>query len=319
MAAYGGSALLSLTPPKGFEPLFIDDYYSLIEWLRNVPVRSAAGTVYFHTGVGLLDSVNQRTLLAQEDSSIVIRNNNQEKIKLEFHQQLIGGKSNQTLQIENIVMEDAPTLIQNGFYDILAILENGIGEISKNSTVKINGLLTDVTSVLIIPYGTTLILPNNFIFDGKSIILKGSIVGAQKMILKNSAILNIYPNSSWISLKTYNKKDFNNNNCRNVFNISSVFLEDQSSIQIRSNDSYEKEISIFYFGTLNIRSKRILKFICLLFYSFIYLFVDFLIIYQFIHSLLFLFYSFNLFFFVTFWIISFVSCILFSKRYFHLL
>ena len=139
------------------------------------------------------------------------------------------------------------------------------------------------------------------------------------MILKNSAILNIYPNSSWISLKTYNKKDFNNNNCRNVFNISSVFLEDQSSIQIRSNDSYEKEISIFYFGTLNIRSKRILKFICLLFYSFIYLFVDFLIIYQFIHSLLFLFYSFNLFFFVTFWIISFVSCILFSKRYFHLL
>ena len=275
MAAYGGSALLSLTPPKGFEPLFIDDYYSLIEWLRNVPVRSAAGTVYFHTGVGLLDSVNQRTLLAQEDSSIVIRNNNQEKIKLEFHQQLIGGKSNQTLQIENIVMEDAPTLIQNGFYDILAILENGIGEISKNSTVKINGLLTDVTSVLIIPYGTTLILPNNFVFDGKSIILKGIIVGAQKTILRNSAILNIYPNSSWISQKTYNNKDFNKNNYRNIFNISSMFLQDQSSVQIRSNDLYEKEISNFYFGTLNIRYKRILKFVCLLFYLFIYLFIHY--------------------------------------------
>ena len=270
MAAYGGTALLSLTPPTAFEPLFIDDYYSLIEWLRNSPVRSAAGTVYFHTGVGLLDFVEQRTLLAQEDSSIVIRNNNEEYIKLEFHEQFLGGNSNQTLQIETIRMKDAPTLIENGFYDILAILENGIGEISKNSTVKINGLLTDMTSVLIIPFGTTLILPDNFIFDGKLIILKGTIVGAQKSIIRNSAVLNIYPNSSWISLKTYNNKNYISNNYRNVYNISSLFLQDQSSLQIKSNDLYETEISTFHFGILNIR--------CVSYLVFVYLFVRLLLV-----------------------------------------
>ena len=253
VTAYGGTSLFVATPVVVFQPLFIDDYHSLIEWLKNAPVRSAAGTVYFHTGVGLLDFVQQRTLLAQEDSSLVIRNNNIEYIKLKYYEQLIGGINNEILKIEIIKMIDSPTIIQNGFYDILAILENGIGEIDKESTVKIFGLLTDISSVLIIPFGTTLILPYNFNFYGKLIILKGTIIGAQKVKLGNSATIDIYPNSSWIPLDLYNNRNYNNTNYKNIYNISSLMLEDYSSILIKSMDIYENEISTFYFEILNIR------------------------------------------------------------------
>jgi hypothetical protein len=252
VTAYGGSSLFTTQNATKKEPIFLDDYHTIIEWVSTASscVRSSAGIVTWHTGVGSEDFVDAFTLIAQEATAIVINNDKKEILTLEYYEynQGTGGVS---LIEKEITLTDSSTLIETSTFDVLAVLEYGIAEINNNSTLNLLGIITDTTSILKIPSGTILILPETYTFYGEEIELKGTIVGAQNLTLKNSAILKLYTNASWMSYSTYVTYKNSGGSAINSYNFSSINLEDQSGIIIMGGDY--ADYSTIYCGDLKIR------------------------------------------------------------------
>lgn len=212
-------------------------------------------------------------MISQEATSLVIDNNDNNNIILKYNVYNGQNTQNESLQINNYKLKNTYTYVNNNI-DMLVILDNSYIKI--NSNIKVQGILTDSTSKLDIPYNKILVLPTIFSFSGLEINLYGAIIGAQTLILKGYAILNIYSNSAWMSsieydkYKTYlnnnelirNNYDIHNYNYSFIFNhinISNIILEDFASIRIinyrKNNNANNSTILKISCSFLNISSQ----------------------------------------------------------------
>jgi hypothetical protein len=92
----------------------------------------------------------------------VIRNKGEENPILKYYKD--DGFGGLLTVRESVVLGDKITVIDDGFYDLLVILQNGIAQ---NKSVKIREFTTDSTATINVPCRAVLILPFNFNFGRK--------------------------------------------------------------------------------------------------------------------------------------------------------
>ena len=95
----------------------------------------------------------------------MIRNKGEENPILEYYKD--DGFGGLLTVRESVVLCDKITVIDDGFYDLLVILQNGIAQIGENKSVKIRKFTTDSTATINVPCGSVSILPFNFDFGRK--------------------------------------------------------------------------------------------------------------------------------------------------------
>jgi hypothetical protein len=206
------------------------------------------GTIFWHTGVGPVEFIEQHRTILKETKSLIINDLDERIINLAYHEYV--GNSLMTLS-RTYVMQESVTLIDNATVDTLIILNRNTLQL--NNILNISHIVINSKSSIIIPYNTILILPKHYIFFGKEIILKGTIIGADFFELSNYSKVSIYPNSSWHPTESYHNVINDHNRHKNIINITNFVLNPYSGLDVMGGDVYSFMYLKFHIGNLSIR------------------------------------------------------------------
>jgi hypothetical protein len=198
--------------------------------------------------VGPVEFIEQHRTILKETKSLIVNDLSERKINLAYHE-YVGG--NLVSISRNYVMQESITSIDNATVDTLIVLNRNT--IQLNNVLNISHIVINSKSSIIIPYNTILILPKHYIFYGKEIILKGTIIGADSFELSNYSKISIYPNSSWHPTESYHNVINDHNRYKNIINTTNFVLNPYSGLQVMGGDVYSFMYLKFHIRNLSIR------------------------------------------------------------------
>ena len=293
VTAYGGGPkriMFNATMPS--MALVVDDYRDVVDWLQtsaarsgtsgyhanNGPVqRSAAGTVFWQTGLGPADFVGGHTLVAAEERALVVDNGGPQTVTLQYGTYTsVFGIVTQTMSSATVTLSEAltPIAATNSTisylggkstqlqFDILATVHHGAVVVQGAQVLNITSTCHDDGSGNVtVLAGGALIVPANFVLTGGVMYIAGTLVGAQNLTLRGGSVLSFAPNATWMSVETFvgsfrRSAALANQRHAGIFNASHVVIQQASGIVLVGNDdsyySATRTMPSFHFDQLTI-------------------------------------------------------------------
>jgi hypothetical protein len=243
---------------------------SLLNWLKRTTNKfstnvASCGTIYMFNNY----IHNNNVKVLNNISNIIIINNDIANVDFKYlsesNNEAVMLSQSFTFQYGNTDLNINEYLINHHINLIMG--RNAVIKIKESKNLTVISMLSDSTSLLIIPEDSSLNLPSNFNMKFMNITVQGQLNGADNIIMSNNSHITLYPTAIWSNsdsnhfsksvnsvvysnshiINDYNSPYDNNDNNTytiKIFELSDIKIHDFSGIKFISDNIYSYHRSI---------------------------------------------------------------------------